>query len=254
MNIRLLIAGFLVFFIVSCSTISESTSYDFQNHPINVISDSITDNQFMAILDPYKKEVESKMSEVIAYSADPLLSYRPESPLSNFLSDLILESAVDYCKQNHLDITPEISLFNHGGIRSSLPKGPIKIQNAYELMPFENEIALVLISGQQLIDLADYITTRGGEGVSGITFGMNQNKAENIKVHGIAVDVNRKYWLVASDYIANGGDGMKVLTWAEKRIDTGQKVRDVIIEYLKRKNTAGEVIEAKSDGRIYNVE
>lgn len=253
MNIRLLIAGILVFILFSCSTISETTSYDYQNHPINVISDSITDNEFMAILEPYKEEVDSKMSEVIARSKESLVSYRPESPLSNFLSDLILDFAVDYCNQNNLGITPEISLYNHGAIRGALPKGPITIKNIYELMPFENELVLVLITGQQLIDLADYISTRGGEGVSGITFGMHQNKAENIKVQGLAVDVNKKYWLIASDYIVNGGDGMKVLTWAEKRIDTGHKMRDVIIDYLKEKNAKGEMIDAKTDGRIYNV-
>lgn len=253
MNTRLLIGGILVFIFSSCSTISETTSYDYQNHPINVIADSITDNEFMAILAPYKKIVDSKMSEVIAKSSETLISYKPESPLSNFLSDLILDFAIDYCNENNLGITPEISLYNYGAIRGSLPKGPITIRNIYELMPFENQLVLVLITGQQLIDLADYITTRGGEGVSGITFGMHQNKAENIKVHGLAVDVNKKYWLIASDYIVNGGDGMKVLTWAEKRIDTGHKMRDVIIDCLTEMNSRGEKISAKTDGRIYNV-
>ncbi|MFA9391841.1 MAG: 5'-nucleotidase C-terminal domain-containing protein [Prolixibacteraceae bacterium] len=254
MNIRLLIAGFFVLFSLGCSTISETTSYDYQNHPIDIIADSISDIQFMSILKPYKETVDAKMSEVIANASEPLLSYKPESPLSNFLSDLILRFAVDYCKENQEGINPEIALFNHGGIRASLPKGPIKILNAYELMPFENEMVLVLITGQQLIDLADYISTRGGEGVAGITFGMNHSKAENIKVDGLAVDISRKYWLITSDYIANGGDGMKVLTWAEKRIDTGFKMRDVIIDYLKRSNALGEAIQAKTDGRIYNVE
>lgn len=254
MNTKLLIAGILVFFSVACSTLSETTSYDYHNHPINIISDSISDKHFMEILQPYKTEVDTKMSEVIATAPEPLLSYRPESPLSNFLSDLILDFAVDYCKENYPEISPDISLFNHGGIRASLPKGTITVKNAYELMPFENELVLVLISGQQLIDLADYITTRGGEGVSGITFGMNQNKAENIKVHGLAVDANKKYWLIASDYIVNGGDGMKVLTWAERRIDTGHLMRQVIIDYLKKKTANGQQIKAQEDRRIYDVE
>jgi 2',3'-cyclic-nucleotide 2'-phosphodiesterase (5'-nucleotidase family) len=254
MNIRLLIAYFLVFFLGSCSTISESTSYDYKNHSIDVISDSISDEQFMAILDPYRRLMEDNLSEVIAHGRVPLTSFKPESPLSNFLSDLILEFGFDYCRENQPGIVPDVSLFNHGGIRSSLPKGPITIRNAYELMPFENEMVLVLLSGKQLIDLADYLAIRGGEGVAGIEFGIQQNKAVNIKVQGLSVDENRKYWLIASDYIANGGDGMKVLTWAEKRIDTGHKMRDVIIQYLKKNTAEGKEIDAKSDGRIYHVE
>lgn len=254
MNIRLLIAGFLAFSLTACSSISETTSYDYKNHSIDVIADSISDEKFMDILHPYKQAMESNLSEVIAHGREPMVSYKPESPLSNFLSDLILEFAIDYCREHQNGVLPEVSLFNHGGIRSSLPKGPITIRNAYELMPFENEMVLVLLSGKQLIDLADYLAIRGGEGVAGIEFGMKQNKAVNIKVQGLTVDENRKYWLIASDYIANGGDGMKVLTWAEKRIDTGYKMRDVIIQYLKRYTAEGKEIEAKSDGRIYHVE
>ncbi|MDA3927568.1 MAG: 5'-nucleotidase [Prolixibacteraceae bacterium] len=254
MNKKLLIAGFLVLFFISCSSLTETTSYDYKNHSISVISDSISDDEFMAILEPYRDLVESKMSEVIATTSESMLSYRPESPLSNFLSDMILEFAKDYCISNKLDVIPDIALFNHGGIRSSLPKGEIKIQNAYEIMPFENEIVLVLLSGEQVIDLANYIATRGGEGVAGISFGITQNRAEDIKIHGLRVDVNKNYWLVSSDYIVNGGDGMKVLTWAEKRIDTGELMRDVIISYLKMKNAKGEILQASTDGRIYHVE
>lgn len=254
MNIRLLIAGLLIFIAFSCSTISETTSYSYRNHPINVITDSVSDEGFMAILNPYKEQVDSKMSEVIAYSDEGLISYRPESPLSNFLSDMLLDVATDYCRSNEPDVKPAIGLFNHGGIRASIPRGEIKVLNAYEIMPFENVIVMVLLTGDQVIDLADYITTRDGEGVSGISFGMLENKADNIKVQGLKVDPEKKYWLVTSDYIANGGDGMKVLTWAEKRIDTGLKVREVIIDYLKAKTAAGEKIHDTSDGRIYHVE
>lgn len=254
MNIRLLIAAFFVFILSACSTLSESTSYDYKNHSIDVIADSISDEQFMNILQPYRQLMEQNLSEVIAQGKAPMVSFKPESPLSNFLSDLILEFAVDYCRQYQPGVIPEVALFNHGGIRSSLPKGPITIRNAYELMPFENEMVLVLLTGKQLIDLADYLAVRGGEGVAGIRFGIKQQKADNIKVQGLSIDENRKYWLIASDYIANGGDGMKVLTWAEMRIDTGYKMRDVIIQYLRKYTAEGKEIEAKSDGRIYHVE
>lgn len=254
MNIRLLIVIGLGFTVFSCKTISEATSYTYENYSINTGADSISDAAFMAIFEPYKQEVDAKMSEVIGYSDGGLISYRPESPLSNFLSDMLLDVANDYCERNSLDAKVDISLFNHGGIRGSIPKGEITVKNAYEIMPFENEIVMVQLTGEQVIDLADYITTRKGEGVGGITFGMYGDKAENIKVQGIKIDKNKKYWLVTSDYIANGGDGMTVLTWADKRIDSGMKIRDVIINYLKAKTEKGEKIQAKSDRRIYYVD
>jgi 2',3'-cyclic-nucleotide 2'-phosphodiesterase (5'-nucleotidase family) len=250
----MLIAGISLAVLSSCSTVNESTSYDYKNLSINVIADSISDPEFERILQPYKLEVESKMSEVIAYSDQGLVSYRPESPLSNFLSDLILDFAVDYCDSNQLAFTTHFSLFNHGGIRASLPSGAITIRSGYEIMPFENELVLLELSGEQVMNLASYIATREGEGVAGITFGMLKDKAVDIKVQGVRVDPAKSYWMVTSDYIANGGDGMKVLTWANKRIDTGYKMREVIIDYMRAMNDRGEKISGSTDGRIYYVE
>jgi len=254
MNIRLLISIIAVFILVSCGTLNQTTTYDYQNLSISNVSDSITDQQFQNILQPYKEEIEQKISEVIARSEKGMTSYRPESPLSNFLTDLVLSSPQQYCTKNNLDVKPQIALFNHGGIRASIPKGEIRIRNAYEIMPFENELVMVLLSGEQVISLADYIATRKGEGVAGITFGMMADKAIDIKIQGMKVDKNKQYWLATNDYIANGGDGMRVLTWASERIDTGWRIRDVIIEGLANKNSNGQTIDAKTDGRIYYVD
>jgi 2',3'-cyclic-nucleotide 2'-phosphodiesterase (5'-nucleotidase family) len=240
--------------LVACTTLSETSSYSNKNVAITPEIDSVSDKAYEAILAPYREAIQSKLTEVIAYSDTGLISYRPESPLSNLLSDLMLEHGVNFCKANYPDVVPQIALFNHGGIRSSIPKGEITIRNIFELMPFENELVIVLLTGQQVIELSNYIATRGGEGLAGITFGMNNNKAENIKVQGIKVDADRKYWLLASDYIANGGDGMKVLTWAEKRIDTGEKLRDIIIDHFKRLNAENKKVTGKADRRIYHVE
>ncbi|MDA3880498.1 MAG: 5'-nucleotidase C-terminal domain-containing protein [Prolixibacteraceae bacterium] len=254
MNIRLLISIIAAFLLVSCGTLTQTATYDYKNLPISDVSDSISDQNFDDILKPYKNEIEEKLSEFIAKSNNGMASYRPESPLSNFLTDLILSSAKQYSIDNNLNIKPEIALFNHGGIRASVPKGEITIRNAYEIMPFENELVMVLLTGEQIISLADYIATRKGEGVAGITFGMMADKAIDIKVQGVKVDKNKQYWLVTNDYIANGGDGMKVLTWASERIDTGLKIRDVIIDGFTTMNENGKTIDAKTDGRIYYVE
>lgn len=254
MNIRLLISIVAVFFIVSCGTLNQTTTYDYNNMSISNVFDSITDEQFNVILAPYKSEIDKKMSEVIAYSDEGMASYRPESPLSNFLTDMLLERAIWYCANNNLQVNPQIALFNHGGIRASVPKGEITVRNAYEIMPFENELVMVQLTGEQIISLADYIATRKGEGVAGITFGMLPDKAVDIKVQGMKVDKNKSYWLATNDYIANGGDGMKVLTWASERIDTGIKIRTIIIERLKKMKAHGKTADAKTDGRIYYVE
>jgi 2',3'-cyclic-nucleotide 2'-phosphodiesterase (5'-nucleotidase family) len=120
------------------------------------------------------------------------------------------------------------------------------------LMPFENELVFVKLTGQQVRELANYIVIREGEGVAGISFGMKNNMAVDIKVQELMIDNAKSYWMATSDYIANGGDGMKVLTWAEERIDTGHKMRDIMIEQMKELHKSGKKLHAKSDGRLYH--
>ncbi|HPR33455.1 MAG TPA: 5'-nucleotidase C-terminal domain-containing protein, partial [Prolixibacteraceae bacterium] len=98
-----------------------------------------------------------------------------------------------------------------------------------------------------------HLASRGGEGVSGITFGIQSGKAHNIQIGSKALDPSEKYWLITNDYLANGGDGMKTLTRAEKRIPLGIKLRDVIIGVMRERTHNGETIGASTDGRIYEI-
>jgi len=183
-----------------------------------------------------------------------LVDNRPESPLSNFVSDLILDFAQSYALLNQPVIEVHFSLINHGGLRTSLPKGEITKGKIFELMPFENELVLLKLTGSQVYELAQHIASRDGEGVSGISFGMKSGRAEAILVKGKPLEMDSTYWMVTNDYIANGGDGMKILKEAVSRIETGEKIRDVVIRELKQLKADGLRLTAKTDGRIYHVE
>ena len=74
----------------------------------------------------------------------------------------------------------------------------------------------------------------------------------NPEIQGQPLDDSKSYWLVTSDYIANGGDGCEILTGVKVRIDTGIKYRDLFISHLRNMGRKGLKIEAKTDGRIYN--
>lgn len=240
--------------LLSCKTNYTTQGYDTRNISIDVLTDSLYDENYEAMLLPYRQQIETKMSEVIGVSPQGMESYRPESPLSNFLSDLILDYALKYCRTNQLDIKTSFSLFNHGGIRTTLPKGNVLVSNAYQIMPFENELVLLELSGSKVLELADYIAGRNGEGVGGITFGIADSKAVNVKINGADVDPTMGYWLVTSDYIANGGDGMSMLKSAQKRIETGEKIRDVMILRFRQMYINNEPLHATKDGRIKHVE
>jgi 2',3'-cyclic-nucleotide 2'-phosphodiesterase (5'-nucleotidase family) len=251
---KLIIALLLFILVGACSSSYKVVKYQYHNWSVDQMSDSIKDDTYLGILSSYKNQLDSQLSEVIAIADTSLISYRPESPLSNFISDLLLEYGNEFVQKNYPDCKIDFCLANIGGLRTSLPSGEIKVRNIFELLPFENEAVLLRLTGKQVADLADYIVSRDGEGVAGISFGMKAGKAVNIKVQNKVLDPDTTYWMITNDYIANGGDGMKMLTDSARRIVTGEKIRDIVIRKLREIKKTGHHITSKVDGRIYYVE
>jgi len=259
MNVRFKINIFLsivtiIGVCVACTSGYKIVGGNFQNFSIDLKTDSIVDKTYVELLRPYSATLDSELTGVIAFADTSLVADRPESPLSNFISDMLLEFGQQYAIEKLTNVHVDFSLANNGGLRTSIPAGEIMVRNIYELLPFENELVLLNLSGEQVATLADHIVFRGGEGVGGITFGMKEQKAVNIVVQGKPLNPNATYWMITNDYVANGGDGMKILKEASGRIETGEKIRDVVIDGLKQMKTNGQHVAAKTDGRIYHVE
>ncbi len=233
----LLITWVLFFF--ACKTTMVSTSVKTQN--IGITEDiNPVDSQLIQIYLPYKKILEKDMSRVISYSEMEMEKAKPESSLTNFLADLLLSEGKEEAQKRGLDFQPQISYFNYGGIRAPLPKGDITVENIYELMPFDNEMVFVEFTGGQLQDFLNVIAAKGGDSVGGVRFVISNKKAKNVLVNGKALNPDEKYWIVTNDYIANGGDDMTMFLQKQAIINTGEKIRDVIISYLEKEQSEGK--------------
>jgi 2',3'-cyclic-nucleotide 2'-phosphodiesterase (5'-nucleotidase family) len=190
------------------------------------------------------------MNRVISFSEKEMVKKRPESYLTNFLADLLLEEAKIEATTKQLNIQPIISYYNYGGIRSFLPKGEITVGKIFELMPFENEMVFLQLSGDQIQEFLNQIAKKGGDSLGGARFIISNEKAKAITINGTQLDLNEKYWLVTNDYVAEGGDGLDVFTRRLQIVKSGRKIRDVIINHLEKKQKNGETLTANLDGRI----
>jgi 2',3'-cyclic-nucleotide 2'-phosphodiesterase (5'-nucleotidase family) len=83
-------------------------------------------------------------------------------------------------------------------------------------------------------------------------FGIRAGKGINPEIQGKPLDETKDYWIVTSDYLANGGDGFDILSTVKDRISTGVKFRDMFINHLRILGQKGISIEAKTDGRVYD--
>lgn len=248
---RFSICFFILLFLFSCNrhlVVKEINTRNISVMPQVAPVDSVLES----VVKPYRDSLVKDMSTLVAVSATALIKDKPESKLTNLVSDILMETGKAFCQQQNLNFLPDAAYVNYGGLRASLPKGDITVERIFELMPFENEVVMVKISGDTFLQMAEKIAGRGGEGVAGIKMGISNGKVSSLMVQGKTVDLDAFYWVITSDYIANGGDQMSMFDNAQQRINTGLKIRDVLIRRLALRYQNEGIIDVKEDGRIFN--
>ena len=238
---------FLIFFslLSSCLSYRPVIKYD---SAIYEIKPSLADSAMNAHIAPYKSEMDQEMNVILAVSQQPMERGTPAGLLGNFVTDVILKKSKEYCADS---CNIDFCVLNNGGLRNSLPKGNITRGNVFELMPFENTVVIVTLNGSEIKELADFIANKGGVPVSGLRMKIKNGMASEVTIGERALDLNRRYTVSTSDYLANGGDNMTFFSKTIRTISTGKKVRDIIIEHLSEENQKGRTIVVKEDGRIY---
>jgi 2',3'-cyclic-nucleotide 2'-phosphodiesterase (5'-nucleotidase family) len=213
------------------------------------VSEETENARLNTLIAPYKAKVDSEMNEVIGFSEVemPKVKDQPETVLGNFVADLVLEFA------RSMDAETDFVVLNNGGLRSSMPAGNITIRNVFELMPFDNEIVIVSLGGNEVSRLLGYIAERKGIPVAGIRIQlekMNGNLvAGDVKIKGLKFSANTTYKIATSDYLSGGGDGMNF--WGTGTIQkTGKKIRDAIIDFIRLKTAAHQTLLPVLDQRI----
>jgi 2',3'-cyclic-nucleotide 2'-phosphodiesterase (5'-nucleotidase family) len=174
---------------------------------------------------------------------------RPESNLSNLLSDVMVWAAKDYNEQVVLGI------YNMGGIRADLTRGEVTYGDVLDVAPFENKIAFTTLKGETLLKLFRQIAKRGGEGVSRGCELVISKEGELVSAHlnGQEIDPQGEYRVATIDYLLGGNDGMSAMNEGHdvrSPQDKQSNTRFIIMNYFKEKAAKGEVVDAQVEGRI----
>ncbi|MBA3901476.1 MAG: 5'-nucleotidase C-terminal domain-containing protein [Bacteroidetes bacterium] len=204
------------------------------------------DSSAMAMIMPFKSQIDLEMNDILIISEMALAKGQPESLLGNLVADLTLKKGMDYY-QAPIDFC----LLNNGGLRTALPEGEITRGKVFELMPFENELVVLTLSGQKAEQLFNYVARSEGMPVAGIKMGIQDKKAVNVLINGKPFNPEKEYKVITSDYLANGGDKMAFFKDPLKSEILYVKLRDAIIEFFTEENIAGRNLTSKEDGRIY---
>ncbi len=243
---KILFSFLILLFSTSCCpkiwTITQESSIKI---PIDSLTEATSDKSYEAYLQPVKLKVDSQMNVVIGQAAETMTSHGPESLLSNLSADIYRQAASEILSEK-----VDIAVVNLGGLRTVIPAGNITVGKVFELMPFENELVVLWLKGDKLYDLLQYFAGMGGEGVSGLRMEIQNGKAVNITVNDKALDKEKLYSIATNDYLAGGNDKMVQLAQYEKRVNTGVKIRTILLDYIKGETKKGNKIQSKLDGRI----
>jgi 2',3'-cyclic-nucleotide 2'-phosphodiesterase (5'-nucleotidase family) len=194
---------------------------------------------------PYKEKMQAEMSKVIGQTEQELTKpATPETLMGNFFSDAMLTEGLKK------DPTIQFTLSTKGGLRTTFPKGNITVSNVFELMPFENEMVVLKLTGQNVQQVIDFIVKKDGEPVSGIRMKIKDHKAYDVTIGGQPFDINKTYNLLTYDYLADGGDDLECLRNPIERKEINQKVREAILENIQDLTSKGKKINAQLDERI----
>ncbi len=223
-----------------------AASQEQDNVPVD--STLIADPETEALIAPYRTQVTSKMSEVIGTATTELTKAPHQSPLGNFVADLLLEQT-----RKIMDQPVDMGQVTNGGLRVPLPAGPITVGHIFELMPFENETVVLTLDGPTTKELFDFAAKTGISPIANATYTVKDGEATDIKIGGQPLDLNRTYTIVTSDYLASGGDNMAMFKKALKTEKVGMMMRDMILKHIKELTAAGKPITASTSERVSGV-
>ena len=198
---------------------------------------------------PYRKRINEVLDSTLAYAPKMITKDDGEYNTSagNLLADIIMSEANPIFKSrtgNEIDFV----LLNHGGIRSIISKGNVSARTAYEVMPFENSIAVVKLKGSAVIDLVEFLIKSGrAHPISGMQITLTHpGELKSIKIKGRPLDTNRNYYVATSDYLVSGGDDMVFFKDALSVSSLDYLIRNAMIDYFKKVDT----LMAKVDNRF----
>lgn len=208
------------------------------------INDSVPeDPTIKALLEPYNTQLKAKMDEVIGETLVDLERGIPGKPnLGDFFADWMRNVA-----------GTDMAILNGGIMRAPILKGPITVGTVYTVLPFDNLLVKLEITGKQVVEALE---TGWSPQISGIRIKINSknppgSRVVEVLVGGQPIDLNKVYTVVVSSFQAAGGDAYTVFKQAiSSKWVTGRWMRDDLVDYIK----ANPKVNVIPDGRITYVD
>ena len=225
---------------------------------LSTIDASIPDDpEVETILVPYSAKVRELSTVIGRLEGELKKAGVGAGSLGNFVTDGMRAQA-----RAKLGKPVALAIMNAGGLRKNeFSAGELRASDIFELLPFENALVAVDVTGVQLAKLLQ-VVTRDAQAGARIQFKWNeQNRAEFLS--GKLVDENGKeqeidpqkiYTIVTIDYLLKvAGGAYALLQEAKSTTPLNITLRDAIMNYVKSETAAGRPVRRVVDDRFVQV-
>ncbi len=225
---------------------------EIEAHQLRIDSTLATNDSIEGFILPYHNRINEVLDSALAYAPSMITKDDGEynTTAGNLMADIVFEAAAPIYKArtgNELDFV----LLNHGGIRSIISKGKVSARTAFEVMPFENTIVVVDLTGKSVKKLVEYLmNSKRAHPISGMQIVLNKDGSlKSFKIQGKPLDKERTYHVATSNYLVTGGDNMGFFKETVGITDTDYLIRNAMIDHFKKVDT----IAPKIDDRFYKL-
>jgi 2',3'-cyclic-nucleotide 2'-phosphodiesterase (5'-nucleotidase family) len=213
-------------------------------------------------LQPFTDSIALEMNQIVGFAAQHYANMRSKGRITQEqdehaeLSRIVSDWTLDFAKEwalNNAKTPPEMAILNHHGLRRNLDSGNISVGTIFEIMPFDNEVVLLTLSGNQMIELFNFVARLGGSPISGAEIHIGDTQFVNAIIGGNRFDSRRSYQVATIDFMQSGGDGFTMLKNPKSQIKTGVFLRDVMLSKTQQETIQKGAVQPRKKSRIIHV-
>lgn len=214
------------------------------------IVDSIPEtDSIKSFITPYRTHIKEILDEPLSYAPKTLNKSTKtlNTSIGNLLADLTYELSNPVFKQRTQE-NIDFVLLNYGGIRAIISKGTVSRRTAYEVMPFENRILILKISGKKLMELISYLANSKVPHPVSEQFELQLDSEGTVikaAINQVPISQNRNYNIATTDFLANGGDHMDFFKNPINTTDIDYLLRNEIIDYFTKVDTLKAAVDQR---------
>jgi 2',3'-cyclic-nucleotide 2'-phosphodiesterase / 3'-nucleotidase / 5'-nucleotidase len=151
----------------------------------------------------------------------------------------------------------DIAFQNSGGLRADLAEGVVTRGSVYEVMPFDNTIVVMELTGAEVKRvIEDGLRTGRVTQVSGLRYAFDSARPAMERVTALAVadgtpfDTTRVWKVAVNNFMADGGDDSSTLARGRNKQDTRVLVRDALERFVRERCAGDASLDYRPQGRI----